>query len=124
MRRAPADPTRDRREILTQPRRRVVDMHFMLRSEAQEIQLDLSLSYRTNVERYPEFQANFRKAQPPLPAVWGKNDVFFIPPGAEAYKRDLPKAEVHLLDAGHFALETHAGEIADRIRDFLKRNGV
>ncbi len=101
-----------------------LDMHYMRRPEAQEIQLDLILSYRTNVERYPDFQAYFREARPPLLAVWGKNDPFFIPPGAEAYKRDLPKAEVHLLDAGHFALETHAAEIADRIWDFLKRNGV
>jgi pimeloyl-ACP methyl ester carboxylesterase len=101
-----------------------LDMHYMRRPEAQEIQLDLILSYRTNVERYPEFQAYFRKHRPPLLAVWGKNDAFFIPPGAEAYKRDLPNAEVHLLDAGHFALETHTGEIAGKIRDFLKRNGV
>lgn len=101
-----------------------LDMHYMRRPEAQEIQLDLILSYRTNVERYPEFQAYFRKHQPPLLAVWGRNDAFFIPPGAEAYARDLPKAEIHLLDAGHFALETHAAEIAARMRDFLQRNGV
>lgn len=101
-----------------------LDMHYMRRPEAQEIQLDLILSYRTNVERYPEFQAYFRKHQPPLLAVWGRNDAFFIPPGAEAYARDLPKAEIHLLDAGHFALETHSAEIAARMRDFLQRNGV
>ncbi|MFD1702779.1 alpha/beta fold hydrolase [Methylopila henanensis] len=101
-----------------------LDMHYMRRPEAEEIQLDLILSYRTNVERYPDFQAYFRKHQPPLLAVWGRNDAFFIPPGAEAYKRDLPKAEIHLLDAGHFALETHAAEIAARIRDFLQRHGV
>ncbi|MFD1332607.1 alpha/beta fold hydrolase [Methylopila musalis] len=101
-----------------------LDMHYMRRPEAQEIQLDLILSYRTNVERYPEFQAYFRKHQPPLLAVWGRHDAFFIPPGAKAYARDLPKAEIHLIDAGHFALETHAAEIAVRIRDFLQRNGV
>lgn len=101
-----------------------LDMHYMRRPEAQEIQLDLILSYRTNVERYPEFQAYFRKHQPPLLAVWGKNDPFFIPPGAKAYARDFKKAEIHLIDAGHFALETHAAEIADKIRDFLKRNDV
>lgn len=101
-----------------------LDMHYMRRPEAQEIQLDLILSYRTNVELYPAFQAYFRKHQPPLLAVWGKNDAFFIPPGAEAYARDLPKAEIHLLDAGHFALETRAAEIAGKIRDFLQRNGV
>ncbi|GBD49584.1 alpha/beta fold hydrolase [Methylopila sp. Yamaguchi] len=101
-----------------------LDMHYMRRPEAQDIQLDLILSYRTNVERYPEFQAYFRKHQPPLLAVWGRNDAFFIPPGAKAYARDLPKAEIHLIDAGHFALETHSAEIAGRIRDFLQRNGV
>lgn len=101
-----------------------LDIHYMGRPEAQEIQLDLILSYRTNVELYPDFQAYFRKHQPPLLAVWGRHDAFFIPPGAEAYRRDLPKAEIHLLDAGHFALETHAGEIADKIGDFLKRNGT
>lgn len=102
----------------------MLDMHYMRRPEAQEIQLDLILSYRTNVALYPDFQAYFRKHQPPLLAVWGRNDAFFIPPGAEAYARDLPKAEIHLIDAGHFALETNAAEIAARIRDFLERNGV
>ncbi|MGA0532805.1 alpha/beta fold hydrolase [Hansschlegelia sp. KR7-227] len=101
-----------------------LDMAYMRRAEAQEIQLDLILSYRTNVALYPDFQAYFRKHQPPLLAVWGRNDAFFIPPGAKAYARDLPKAEIHLIDAGHFALETHPAEIACRIRDFLERNGV
>jgi pimeloyl-ACP methyl ester carboxylesterase len=101
-----------------------LDSFYMHRPEAQEIQLDLILSYRTNVERYPEFQAYFRQHRPPLLAVWGKNDAFFIPPGAEAYKRDLPDAEIHFLDAGHFALETHHAEIAGLIRDFLGRQKV
>lgn len=101
-----------------------LDMHYMRRPEAEEIQLDLILSYRSNVELYPAFQAYFRERQPPLLAVWGRNDAFFIPPGAEAYRRDLPKAEIRLLDAGHFALETHAAEIATTVRDFLRRNGV
>ncbi|MGF6227274.1 pimeloyl-ACP methyl ester carboxylesterase [Inquilinus ginsengisoli] len=101
-----------------------LDSFYMHRPEAQEIQLDLILSYRTNVALYPEFQAYFRAHRPPLLAVWGRNDPFFIPPGAEAYKRDLPDAEVHFLDAGHFALETHHAEIAGLIRDFLGRQTI
>lgn len=101
-----------------------LDSQYMRRPEAQEIQLDLILSYRTNVALYPEFQAYFRQHRPPLLAVWGKNDAFFIPPGAEAYKRDLPDAEIHFLDAGHFALETHHAEIAGLIRDFLGRQAI
>ncbi len=98
-----------------------LDIAYMSRPGADEIQLDLVLDYRSNVARYPDFQAYFREHQPPLLAVWGKHDPFFIPPGAEAYKRDLPEAEVHFLDTGHFALETHANEIARYIRDFLGR---
>ncbi len=101
-----------------------LDMFYMHRSEAMEIQLDLILSYRTNVALYADFQAYFRERQPPLLAVWGRNDPFFIPPGAEAYKRDLPAAEIHFLDTGHFALETHSAEIASLMRDFLKRHNV
>ena len=96
-----------------------LDMHYMRRPEAQEIQLDLILSYRTNVALYPQFQAYFREHKPPLLAVWGRNDPFFIPPGAEAYRRDLPEAEIHFLDTGHFALETHHAEIAGLMKDFL-----
>jgi pimeloyl-ACP methyl ester carboxylesterase len=98
-----------------------LDQFYMARPEARDIQLDLVLSYRTNVALYPRFQQYFREHQPPLLAIWGKNDPFFIPPGAEAYKRDLPDAEVHFLDTGHFALETHCDEIAARMRDFLAR---
>lgn len=98
-----------------------LDIAYMASPEAQEIQLDLILDYRTNVKLYPEFQAYFRKHQPPFLAVWGKNDPAFLPAGAEAYKRDLPTAEVHLLDAGHFALETHADEIAALMLRFLER---
>jgi len=98
-----------------------LDIAYMSRHGADEIQLDLVLDYRSNVASYPAFQAYFREHQPPLLAVWGKHDPFFIPPGAEAYKRDLPEAEVHFLDTGHFALETHANEIAGYIRDFLGR---
>jgi pimeloyl-ACP methyl ester carboxylesterase len=99
-----------------------LDMHYMRRPEAQEVQLDLILSYRTNVALYPDFQAYFRKRQPPLLAIWGRNDPFFLPAGAEAYARDLPNAEIHLIDAGHFALETHAAKIANTVRSFLERD--
>lgn len=109
---------------LVSPDGYMLDIGYMHRPEATEIQLDLVLSYRTNVALYPEFQKYFRDRQPPLLAVWGKNDPFFIPPGAEAYKRDLPDAEIHFLDAGHFALETHAAEIAGHMRDFLGRQKV
>ena len=98
-----------------------LDIAYMARPGAEEIQLDLIRDYRTNVALYPEFQAYFRAHRPPLLATWGRHDPAFIPAGATAYKRDLPDAEVHLLDAGHFALETHAGEIAALIREFLGR---
>jgi pimeloyl-ACP methyl ester carboxylesterase len=75
------------------------------------------------VALYPRFQAYFRTHQPPLLAVWGYNDPFFIPPGAEAFRRDLPNAEIHFLDTGHFALETHHTEIAGLIRRFLGPSG-
>jgi pimeloyl-ACP methyl ester carboxylesterase len=99
----------------------MLDTFYMHRPEAQEIQLDLILSYRTNVALYPAFQGYFREHRPPLLAVWGRNDAFFLPPGAEAYSRDIPDAEIHLLDAGHFALETHHREIANLMREFLGR---
>lgn len=98
-----------------------LDILYMARPGAEEIQLDLILDYRTNVAAYPAFQAYLRKHQPPLLAVWGKHDPAFIPPGAEAYRKDIPSAEVHLLDAGHFALETHAPEVAEYIGEFLSR---
>lgn len=98
-----------------------LDIAYMARPGAEEIQLDLIRDYRTNVALYPDFQAYFRQYRPPLLAAWGRHDPAFIPAGARAYKRDLPDAEVHLLDAGHFALETHAGEIAALIREFLGR---
>jgi pimeloyl-ACP methyl ester carboxylesterase len=98
-----------------------LDIAYMARLGAEDIQLDLIRDYRTNVALYPEFQAYFRAHRPPLLATWGRHDPAFIPAGAAAYTRDLPDAEVHLLDAGHFALETHAGEIATLIRAFLDR---
>lgn len=110
-----ADPSR------LSPDGYTLDIAYMARPGAEEIQLDLILDYRSNVAAYPSFQAYFRTHQPPLLAVWGRYDPAFIPPGAQAYRKDLPNAEVHLLDAGHFALETHAVEIAQYIRDFLSR---
>lgn len=86
-----------------------------------DIQLDLFGDYQTNVALYPQFQAFFRTRKVPVLAVWGKNDPFFLPAGANAYQRDNPQAEVHLLDTGHFALETHGPEIAALIREFLGR---
>jgi pimeloyl-ACP methyl ester carboxylesterase len=102
------------------PDGRSLDDFYLSRPGADEIQLDLFKDYATNVALYPQFQAYFRKHQPPLLAVWGKSDPFFLPAGAEAFKRDLPKASVQFFDTGHFALETHCREIADAIIPFLK----
>lgn len=96
-----------------------LDAWYTARPGVDEIQLDLFLDYASNVALYPDFQAYFRAHQPKLLAIWGDGDPFFLPPGAEAYKRDLPNAEVRLLRTGHFALETHAVEIATAIGDFL-----
>lgn len=96
-----------------------LDNYYLARPGVSEIQLDLLRDYRTNVALYPRFQEYFRTHQPPLLAVWGKNDAFFLPPGAEAFKRDIPGAVVRFYDTGHFALETHAEEIAGEIRQFL-----
>ena len=98
-----------------------LDSAFMSRSGADDAQLDLILDYRSNVALYPDFQRYLREHRPPLLATWGKNDPFFLPPGAQAFQRDVPDAEIHLLDAGHFALETHADAIARLMRDFLGR---
>ncbi|CAM3471149.1 alpha/beta fold hydrolase [Pseudomonas floridensis] len=87
-----------------------------------DIQLDLVLDYASNVAMYPAFQTYFRTYQPPLLAVWGKNDPFFLPAGAEAWKRDLPKSDIRFYDTGHFALETHGREIIPVIREFLDKN--
>lgn len=96
-----------------------LDAWYIQRPGVDDIQLDLFLDYASNVALYPAFQEYFREHQPPLLAIWGKHDPFFLPPGAEAYKRDLGQANVRFLDTGHFALETHAAEIAEAIRDFL-----
>lgn len=101
------------------PDGRSLDDFYLARPGAGEIQLDLLKDYASNVALYPQFQEYFRKRQPPLLAVWGKNDPFFLPAGAEAFKRDIPKASVQFLDTGHFALETHHREIAEAIVPFL-----
>ena len=95
-----------------------LDNYYLARPGADEVQLDLFGDYKSNVALYPTFQTYFRNHKPPLLAVWGKNDPFFLPPGAEAFKRDIPAAVVRFFDTGHFALETHATEIAAAIRDF------
>jgi pimeloyl-ACP methyl ester carboxylesterase len=99
-----------------------LDNFYLARPGADEVQLDLFGDYRSNVAMYPEFQAYFRKHKPPFLAVWGKNDPFFLPPGAEAFKRDIPGAQVRFFDTGHFALETHCDEIAMAIRDFFPQS--
>jgi pimeloyl-ACP methyl ester carboxylesterase len=108
-------------ESLVAPEAYELDSALLTRPGNDEIQLDLFLDYASNVALYPKFQEYFRTKRVPLLAVWGKNDPFFLPPGAEAFKRDNPNAEVHFFDTGHFALETHAQEIANAIRDFLGR---
>lgn len=96
-----------------------LDAFYMARPDTEEIQLDIALDYASNVALYPMFQAYFRQYQPRFLAIWGDKNPFFLPAGAEAFKRDLPNAEIHLLDTGHFALETHSREIATAIADFL-----
>jgi pimeloyl-ACP methyl ester carboxylesterase len=108
-------------ESLVAPEAYALDSALLDRPGNDEIQLDLFLDYASNVALYPKFQEYFRTKKPPLLAVWGKNDPFFLPEGAEAFKRDIPAAEVKFYDTGHFALETHAPEIAKEIRDFLAR---
>jgi pimeloyl-ACP methyl ester carboxylesterase len=97
-----------------------LDNFYLARPGADEVQLDLFGDYKSNVALYSTFQNYFRTHKPPFLAVWGKNDPFFLPTGAEAFKRDIPNATVRFFDTGHFALETHAKEIADEIRTFLR----
>jgi pimeloyl-ACP methyl ester carboxylesterase len=96
-----------------------LDNFYASRPGVADVQLDLFGDYKSNVALYPTFQQYFRTHKPPLLAVWGKNDPFFLPPGAEAFKRDIPNATVRFFDTGHFALETHAAEIAAAIREFI-----
>ncbi len=106
-------------ERLLAPETYTLDSALLARPGNEDIQLDLFLDYESNVKLYPRFQDYLRKNQPPLLAVWGKNDPFFLPKGAEAYKRDIPNAQIVFYDTGHFALETHADEIAAQIGAFL-----
>ena len=99
-----------------------LDAAMIARPGNMDIQLDLFLDYANNVKLYPAFQEYFRKAQPPLLAIWGKHDPFFIPPGAEAFRRDIPHATIQFLDTGHFALETHVEEVAAAMRNFLDQS--
>ncbi len=110
-----ADPS------LVAPESYTLDQSLLARPGNDEIQLDLFLDYASNVALYPRFQEYFRTQRPPLLAACGKNDPFFLPAGAEAFKRDNPNAEVRFFDTGHFALETHHREIGTAIRDFLAR---
>ncbi len=110
-----ADPS------LIAPESYTLDSALLARPGNAEIQLDLFLDYASNVALYPQFQAYLRTHRPPVLAVWGRNDPFFLPAGAEAFRRDVPEAEIRFLDTGHFALETHAAEIAAGIVEFLSR---
>jgi len=106
------------------PESYTLDAALLERPGNKEIQLDLFLDYASNVKLYPKFQEYFRKSKPPLLAIWGKNDPFFIPAGAEAFRKDLPNAKIQFLDTGHFALETHVVEIPAAMHEFLATNGI
>jgi pimeloyl-ACP methyl ester carboxylesterase len=109
-----SDPT------LVSPDGRSLDDFYLARPGAHELQLDLLGDYASNVSMYPQFQEYFRKNQPPVLAVWGKNDPFFLPAGAEGFKRDIKNAQVKFFETGHFALETHCEEITEAILPFLE----
>jgi pimeloyl-ACP methyl ester carboxylesterase len=106
------------------PESYTLDTALLEREGNKEIQLDLFLDYASNLKLYPKFQDYFRKSKPPLLAIWGKNDPFFIPAGAEAFRKDIHGAKIEFLDTGHFALETHVVEIASAMKDFLEANGL
>ena len=105
------------------PESYMLDAALLERPGNKDIQLDLFRDYASNVQLYPAFHDYFRKAKPPLLAIWGKNDPFFLPAGAEAFRRDIPNARVEFLDTGHLALETHVSEIAARMKEFLAGHG-
>jgi pimeloyl-ACP methyl ester carboxylesterase len=140
-----AEPTAENREVIRQailnlggtrwqythgvanpesvpPESYTLDAALLERPGNKDIQLDLFLDYASNVKLYPKFQEYLRKSKPPLLAIWGKNDPFFIPAGAEAFQKDLPNAKIQFLDTGHFATETHFVEIADAMKEFLGAN--
>jgi pimeloyl-ACP methyl ester carboxylesterase len=102
----------------------ITDYDLIKRDRTEKIQAVLFRDYHNNLLQYQEWHKYFLLHQPPALVVWGKNDPIFIAPGAEAYKKDLPKAEIHLVDGGHFALEEYHAEIAEYIRLFLSRNGI
>jgi pimeloyl-ACP methyl ester carboxylesterase len=106
------------------PESYTLDAALLERPGNKDVQLDLFLDYASNVKLYPKFQEYFRQSKPPLLAIWGKNDPFFIPAGAEAFRKDIPNAQVHFLDTGHFAIETNVVEIAAAMKEFLKANNV
>jgi len=106
------------------PESYTLDAALLERPGNKDIQLDLFLDYASNVELYPRFHEYFRQSNPPLLAIWGKNDPFFIPAGAEAYRKDLPHATVQFLDTGHFAIETHVVDIAAAMKEFLAAHGI
>jgi pimeloyl-ACP methyl ester carboxylesterase len=108
----------DRLDRLT-PDTWTLDQALLDRPGNKEVQLQLFYDYQFNLDAYPAFQDYFRSHRPPTLIAWGKHDEIFGADGARAYLRDLPDAELHLLDAGHFALETHGDEIAALVRDFL-----
>jgi len=106
---------------LIKPEGYTLDAALLGRPGNVDIQLDLFLDYASNVKLYPAFQEYFRRYKPPMLAIWGKNDPYFIPPGAEAFRRDNPRAAIQFLDTGHFALETHVEEVAASMREFLAK---
>lgn len=110
------DPT------LVSPDAYALDQAYLDRPGNTDIQLAMIYDYRNNLPKYPQWQAYFHKYQPPTLVIWGKNDQIFLVAGAEPYRRDNPKAEVHLLDAGHFALESQSPQIAKLIREFLAKH--
>lgn len=111
-------------DISIAPESYTLDQALMERPGNKDIQLDVLKDYATNVPLYPKFQEYFRQRKVPILAVWGKNDVIFVPPGAEAFKRDSPDAEVHMLDGGHFLVESHTEEVGKLMVDFLKKKGI
>jgi pimeloyl-ACP methyl ester carboxylesterase len=106
------------------PEAYTLDAALLERPGNKEIQLDLFLDYASNVKLYPKFQEYFRKSQPPLLAIWGRNDPFFVPAGAEAFRKDIPNAQVQFLNTGHFAIETHGVEIAAAMRGFFAASDI
>ena len=142
-----AEPTAENREVIRQnvltfegtrwqythgvantqmvaPESYTLDTALLERPGNKDIQLDLFLDYASNVKLYPKFQEYLRDSKPPVLAIWGKNDPFFVPAGAEAFRKDVPNAQVQFLDTGHFAIETHVVEIASAMRAFLSANGL